>query len=84
MNINLVKLAGIERELRRLNANIELLLLHAFDVRTDVPRPRAARAGKMEVSYTDETEDALREQIEDRDKASKYAAYLERDISHDE
>lgn len=65
MEVNIFRLRGVEKELKRLNDNIELLLEHVYDI-TPHRRKQAKPVGlnDTEVVYTDEEEDARREYLE--------------------
>ena len=60
MTINVYRLRGVEKELRRLNENFELYLSHVCGV-TPSSVKRKNVEGETGVSYTDEEQDAVRE-----------------------
>lgn len=72
MEVNIYRLRGVEKELNRLNDNIELLLEHVYDI-TPHRRRKTAPVGlnDTEVVYTNEEEDARREYLEAIGKAPK-------------
>ena len=61
MEINIYRLRGVERELRRLNDNLELILLHTLGLTPVKRRGLKVAAGKSEVLETDEELDFLDE-----------------------
>lgn len=68
MTITMMRLRGVERQLERLNRNIERLLAHVYDLQPEPPAS-AKNTGEggnatPEVLYTNETEDAIREFLE--------------------
>lgn len=61
MNINVFRLRGVEKQLSRLNDNIERFLEVAYNIRV---HGAAAKEEEVEVKYTNEELDWMREQAE--------------------
>ncbi len=65
MEFNIYRLRGVERELKRLNENFELLLKHAYDINPVQKKKRdEVVLEDTAVIYTNEEEDARREILE--------------------
>lgn len=65
MQINVYRLRGVEKELKRLNANFELYLEHVCRITPHgAKRERDIVLEDTEVIYTNEEEDARRELLE--------------------
>lgn len=65
MEISLYRLRGVEKELKRLNANFELYLEHVCHITPHgAKRERDIVLEDTEVIYTNEEEDARRELLE--------------------
>lgn len=70
MQINIYRLRGVEKELNRLNKNIERFLSFAYNI--DPEPSKSNKSGEeAEVSYTNEEDDAFREFQESLKKMDK-------------
>lgn len=70
MDINIYKLAGVEKQLKRLNDNLELIMLHSLNI-SPVSAARTKSTEESAVTYTDERDDAEREFLEEMGRMEK-------------
>lgn len=62
MTVNFYRLRGIERELARLNSNLELILIHALNITPhQSTKPTSKDVEDTSVEYLDEGDDFERE-----------------------